>query len=160
VPGLALGCALALSPTARGVDPPQLLQAERAFALSVQPRDGSTVIARFTIADGYYLYRDKLRFAVADGALAAPASLPQGKAKNDPFFGNVEIYRGGVTIELKLDRDRGGETIRLEVESQGCADLGVCYPLRRQAVAVALPRAGAPPGPPVEAAPPKKTWFN
>lgn len=158
--GLALGCALALSAPARGVEPAGLLEAERAFALTVQARDGGTVAARFTIAEGYYLYRNRLRFALAEGALASPPDLPTGKAKEDPFFGQVEIYRGDVAVDLKLDRDRGGEMVSLVVESQGCADLGVCYPPQRQTVALTLPRAGARPGPPVDAAPRKKSWFN
>jgi hypothetical protein len=46
------------------------------------------------------------------------------------------------------------------VDSQGCADGRVCYPVQRQVVAVALPKAGERPGPPVEAAPKKRSWFN
>jgi thiol:disulfide interchange protein DsbD len=146
--------------SARGAGPAELLEAERAFALSVEARDGKSVAARFAIAEGYYLYRGRLRFALEDGALASPPTLPPGKAKEDPFFGNVEIYRAGVAVDLKLDRDRAGETIRVVVESQGCADLGVCYPPQRQTVTLTLPKAGARPGPPVEAAPRKKSWFN
>ena len=67
---------------------------------------------------------------------------------------------GALAVDLPLDRDRAGETVPLVAESQGCADVGVCYPPQRQVVAVALPGAGARPGPPVEAAPRKKSWFN
>ena len=137
-----------------------MLEPQRAFVLSVQARDANSLTARFTIADGYYLYRGKLKFVLAEGALALPPDLPPGKTKDDPFFGSVEIYRGTVAVDIKLDRDRGGETVGLVVESQGCADLGVCYPPQRQTVAVALPRAGTRPGPPVEGAPRKKSWFN
>jgi thiol:disulfide interchange protein DsbD len=151
---------LAWSTPARGAEPPALLEAERAFALSVQARDAGAVTARFAIAEGYYLYRDRLRFTLAEGTLIAP-ELPPGKTKEDPYFGKVEIYRGAVAVDLKFDHgDRGGETVSLVVESQGCADLGVCYPPQRQTVAVTLPRAGARPGPPVDAAPRKKSWFN
>lgn len=149
-----------LSPQAQGVGPPELLEAERAFALSVEARDGGNLVARFAIADGYYLYRGKLGFALAEGTLAAAPDLPAGRVKDDPFFGRVEIYRGAIAIDLRLDRDRAGETVRLVVESQGCADVGVCYPAQRQTVAVVLPKPGARPGPPVEAAPRKKSWFN
>ena len=138
----------------------ELLPAERAFELTVEPRSGTALTARFRIADGYYLYRDKLAFAVEPGGLAAPARLPAGAVKDDRFFGRVEIFPREVAVDLELDRDRGGQTVRVVVDSQGCADGRVCYPAQRQVVAVALPRAGERPGPAVEAAPKKKSWFN
>jgi thiol:disulfide interchange protein DsbD len=45
-------------------------------------------------------------------------------------------------------------------ESQGCADIGVCYPPQIQKVTLSLPAAGSRPGMPVEAAPQKKSWLN
>jgi thiol:disulfide interchange protein DsbD len=38
----------------------KLLEPERAFVFSVQAIDETTVEARFAIASGYYLYREKL----------------------------------------------------------------------------------------------------
>jgi thiol:disulfide interchange protein DsbD len=137
-----------------------LLEAERAFALSAQAVDPQTLLIRYDIAAGYYLYRDKFRFSVEPGALAASPTLPAGKVKDDAFFGRVEVFRGSVTLQLPLDRDRPGEKLTLVAESQGCADLGVCYPLQRQTLAVALPVRGGPAGPVVEAAPRRKGWFN
>lgn len=137
-----------------------MLAAERAFALSAQAIDPRTLVVRYDVADGYYLYRDKLRFSVEPGALAAPPALPAGKVKDDAFFGRVEVFRGGVTLQLQLDRERPGEQVTLVAESQGCADLGVCYPLQRQTLVVALPLSGRGAGPVVEAAPRRKGWFN
>src|SRR5262249_12098667 len=53
-----------------------LLEPERAFALSAQPIDPATVEVTFRIADGYYLYRDRLKFALEPGPLAAAPILP------------------------------------------------------------------------------------
>ena len=72
----------------------KLLEPERAFVFSVQAVDEKTVEARFSIASGYYLYREKLKFAVEPGTLAGAPVLPPGKVKDDAFFGNVETYRG------------------------------------------------------------------
>src|SRR4029450_13878875 len=55
---------------------PKLLEPERAFAFSVQAVDDKTVEARFPIATGYYLYREKLRFSVEPATLAAAPRLP------------------------------------------------------------------------------------
>ena len=139
---------------------PKLLEPERAFSLSVRPLDPATVEARFAIARGYYLYRDKLKFSLEPGALAAPPVLPPGKVKEDQFFGNVETYRGQLVVRLALSASAPGTTVVVKTESQGCADIGVCYPPQLQKVAVTLPATGAGPGAPVEATPAKKTWFN
>jgi len=139
---------------------PGLLEPERAFAFSARALDERTVEARFAIADGYYLYRDKLRFRVDPGALAAAPSLPPGKVKQDEFFGKVETYRGAVPIRLDLDQAAPGQAVTVIAESQGCADLGVCYPPGTQKVVLTLPLPGTGAGPVVEAAPSRKTWFK
>jgi thioredoxin:protein disulfide reductase len=138
---------------------PKLLPNERAFAFSARGVDERTVEARFVIADGYYLYRDRLKFAVLPGAFGA-VSLPPGKVKEDQFFGKVETYRNQVVVRLPLDTAAPGGPVTVSAESQGCADLGVCYPPQIQKVTLTLPSVGGRPGMPVEAAPEKKPWFN
>ena len=139
---------------------PQLLENERAFAFSVQAVDARTVEARFTIADGYYLYRDKLKFSVEPTPLAGAPVLPTGKVKNDEFFGRMETYRGQLAIKLPLEGAEPGRKVIVRAESQGCADVGVCYPPQVQSVTVALPAPGERPGAAVASVPPKKSWFN
>jgi thiol:disulfide interchange protein DsbD len=138
----------------------KLLEPERAFAFSVQAIDDSTVEARFTVADGYYLYREKLKFSVTPAALASAPVLPAGEAKEDAFFGRVETYRGQVAVRLALDKSQSGRQVTVRAESQGCADAGVCYPPQVQNLTVTLPVPGARPGPPVSADPAKRSWFN
>ena len=87
---------------------PKLLEPERAFAFSVQAIDESTVEARFAIANGYYLYREKLKFAVEPVTLAGAPVLPPGKLKHDEFFGNVETYRGRLAVRLPARRRAAG----------------------------------------------------
>ena len=117
--------------------------------------------ARFTIADGYYLYRDKLKFALAAGesSLGAP-ELPPGKTKHDEFFGTVETYRGTVVVRIPMAGVVAGQTIELTAESQGCADAGVCYPPSRQKLTLAIPAQGKGPGALQDATPPRKNWFQ
>jgi len=161
----AAACALTLAAgiaCAGGVAAAQLelLLPERAFAFSVQAVDESTVEARFAVADGYYLYREKLKLSVEPSSLVAPPVLPTGEIKEDAFFGRVETYRGRVAVRLTLDKPQPGRTVTVRAESQGCADAGVCYPPQVQNVTLALPLAGARPGAPVAATPAKKSWFN
>jgi len=155
--GAALVTMLALPTWAQQ---PKLLAPERAFAFSVQAVDENTVEARFAIANGYYLYRDKLKFSVEPVTLAAAPTLPAGKLKHDEFFGDVETYRGAVAVRLPLQGAQPGSAVTVKAESQGCADAGVCYPPQIQNVSVTLPIEGGRPDAPVEAASPKKPWFK
>jgi thiol:disulfide interchange protein DsbD len=139
----------------------ELLPPEQAFRFSARALNDRTLEARFAIADGYYLYRDKFKFAVApDGAVLGAPELPAGKIKTDEFFGKVETYRGTVIVKLPLSGAAAGQTVVLAADSQGCADVGVCYPPTRQRLTLALPALGAGPGAQVDASPPKKNWFK
>jgi len=100
-----------------------LLEPEQAFRFSARVADGGAVEVRFAIADGYYLYRDRLKFS-AEGARLGQAELPAGLPHKDEFFGEMPIYRGNVAIRVPVQADGGFE---LTVVSQGCADAGVCY---------------------------------
>jgi len=135
------------------------LPPDRAFRFSARMIDARTVEARFTIADGYYLYRDKIHFAVEPAAagLAVPP-LPNGAVKEDPFFGRVETYRGGIVVNLALKDARPGQNVVIAAESQGCADIGICYPPTVQRVTVPIPEASLVPPASQETA--KKAWFN
>lgn len=158
LPGVC--CALVLTGGAAAADP-KLLPPEQAFRFSARALDDRTLEARFAVADGYYLYRDKLMFSLLpDLPGFSVGTLPPGKIKEDQFFGKVETYRGDVVVKLSLPSPASGQSIVLTADSQGCADLGVCYPVNRQKVTLALPAPGAGPGPAVEAFPRKKNWFN
>ena len=150
---------LALSSSVAAAEP-KLLEPDRAFAFSVQAVDDRTVEARFAIANGYYLYREKLKFSVEPAALSSPPALPPGAVKDDAFFGNVETYRGRLAVRLPLDGAEPGLKVTVRAESQGCADAGVCYPPQVQRVTVTLPAPGGRPDAPVEATPARKSWFN
>lgn len=128
-----------------------LLEPEQAFAFSARPLDAATVEIRYRIADGYYLYRDKFRFEIEPKTVQpGKPALPPGKVKEDEFFGRVETYRGTLVFKLPLTGAVAGQTITLKSTSQGCADVGVCYPPLTQTARLTLPAAA---GKSAEAAP-------
>jgi thiol:disulfide interchange protein DsbD len=140
---------------------PKLLPPEQAFRFSARALDDRTLEVRFAVADGYYLYRDKFQFAVEPAPLGFRApELPPGKVKEDQFFGKVETYRGELTAKLLLGGSAAGESVVVAADSQGCADVGVCYPANRQKVTLVMPPGGHGPGEIVEAYPRKKGWFD
>jgi thioredoxin:protein disulfide reductase len=110
---------------AAGAD--DLLEPDKAFRFSARALDARTVEVRYGIADGYYLYRERFRFAAepATVALGQP-EFPKGQIHEDKFFGKQETYRKEVRIRLPVEA-AGAERLKLQVTSQGCADLGVCY---------------------------------
>lgn len=133
-----------------------LLPADEAFRLSARVLDARTLEARFDIADGYYLYRDKMHFRT-EPVQAQAAQLPAGGRKHDAFFGDVDTYRGEVVVRIPLAQPAAGAKLTLHADSQGCADVGVCYPPNPQQLTVTVPTSGYP-GPFVEAGGGK--WFK
>ena len=125
-----------LTGLARAEEP---LAPEEAFRFSARAVDARTLEARWTIADGYYMYRDKFRFALEGGTLGAP-TLPPGKIKDDELFGKVETYRKEVKILLPLE---AAGPVTLKAVSQGCWDGGICYPPLNQQTPIALAAASA-----------------
>ena len=158
---LAGALVLASAASAQTAGGPKLLPAEQAFKLSARALDAKTVEVRFNVADGYYLYRDKLRFKVEPAPIAAgQPSLPPGKPHKDEFFGEVVIYRGLMVARLPIQGAKAGQPVALVADSQGCADAGVCYPPQTQRVELRLPAAGAGPSITVEATPARKDYFK
>ena len=137
----------AVSAPAANLD--DLLEPEKAFRMSTRALDARTVEVSFAIAEGYYMYRERFRFAVEPGSkakLGAP-QFPPGVRKKDEFFGEVETYRKQVTIRVPVEDAEG--PLGLIVTSQGCADVGVCYiPMDSKATlqlaGFSAPSAGVP----------------
>lgn len=101
------------------------LAPEQAFVFSARMRTPSTVEVSFRIADGYYMYRDKIVIA-ADGATIGRFDIPRGKIKFDPNFDKaLETFRQQLTLVIPV---QATGPFQLKVTSQGCADKGLCYP--------------------------------
>ncbi len=127
--------ALAFLPVAHAEE---FLDPEVAFKFSARALDADTLEARWQIADGYYMYRDKFRFEVAGGTLAAP-KFPAGKIKEDEYFGKVEAYVKDVRIVLPFQRAPGTTAVTLKTVSQGCAEAGLCYTPQTLSTTIKLP---------------------
>ncbi len=124
---------------------PELLEPDKAFRFSARLTDARSIEVNYQIAPGYYLYRDKFKFVLAPaGAKPGAAALPAGRKHKDEFFGEVETYRGNVSIALPFElADAGVPAITLAVTSQGCADAGVCYVPHEQKAVLQFAAAGA-----------------
>jgi thiol:disulfide interchange protein DsbD len=106
--------------------------------------DGNMVKVRWVIADGYYLYKQKIAVkAESPDLMVYDPQLPAGVFKTDPYLGTQEIYTQQVEAAVPFTRiDAGAHPIQIKVTYQGCAEAGLCYP---PITRVVFPNAGAAP---------------
>lgn len=128
----------------RGVESNEtdFLPPDVAFRVSASV-DGNLVRVRWVIADGYYLYRQRIGIkAESPDLVLAQPTLPKGILKTDPYFGNQEIYHQQVEATAAYTRiDAGAHPLEIKVTYQGCAEAGLCYPPITKAL---FPSHGAP----------------
>jgi thioredoxin:protein disulfide reductase len=128
----------------RGIDSNEtdFLPPDVAFRVAARI-DGNVVKVRWVIADGYYLYRQKIevRAESPDLVLSAP-SLPPGTVKTDPYLGTQQVYFQQVEGLVPYSRiDAGAHPMQIKVTYQGCAEAGLCYP---PITKVVFPTVGSP----------------
>lgn len=130
------------SPFTFGQKQQDFLPVDEAFTLHVEQPDAGGAVLRWDIAPGYYLYKERLRFAGLPPG--NEPQLPPGEPYHDEYFGDSRIYRDSLEVQLP-DADLAA----LELGWQGCADAGLCYP--PQTRTVALGGSSTPPSAPVQA---------
>lgn len=141
---LFISLLLLAAPAPHAASEDELLEPSKAFRFSARALDAETLEVRFGIADGYYLYRDRFRFAAEPSSVTlGRPRFPRGEIHEDKFFGKQETYRKEVRIRLPLERG-GADRVKLLVTSQGCADLGVCYVPQEQSAELRLASTSAP----------------
>ena len=106
-----------------------VLRPEAAYRYAVTDT-GDAFEIDWAIEDGYYLYRQKMSYASSTPAIVlGAAEMPAGEMHEDEFFGAQQIYRGRFFVRLpySVEGERPA-SMELVLKSQGCADLGICYP--------------------------------
>ncbi|RJG03519.1 protein-disulfide reductase DsbD N-terminal domain-containing protein [Noviherbaspirillum sedimenti] len=119
-----------------------LLEPDKAFTIKTSFKGPATLVAVLTPANGYYMYKDKIRFGLKDasGVVIKSVKLPAGEVKNDPTFGRTETYNHPVQAEITLERAPKAKNFTLVAGYQGCHEkLGVCYPPIEKALKLTLP---------------------
>ena len=106
------------------------LAINQAFQLTGTARDYQTILVHWSIAPGYYLYRDQLHFQAnkKSHVQLGEALLPYDSfEKNLPGLGTYQVYKDSVTVVIPVI-DAKETTALLHVSFQGCSDFGYCYP--------------------------------
>ena len=134
-----------LNASLTGQEEPQLLDPDIAFSFQAALKETGVLKADWVIAEGYYLYKDKIKLALekASGLRLAEPRFPPATRLKDDAFGDVEVFRGPLTLEFPVQGpvDQIGE-VTLNAKFQGCADVGVCYPPIKKTLLLDIPDIG------------------
>jgi thiol:disulfide interchange protein DsbD len=128
------------APAADGED--EYLDVDQAFVLTHEALSVNNLQLNWRIADGYYLYKQRIQVEPAGATKTIGALvLPKGEPHSDEYFGEQEIYRQGVDATFSVPPS-DAKTVDVSVTFQGCADAGLCYPPQTKVVSISL--EGAP----------------
>ena len=143
----------------------EFLPPDQAFRFDALAEGSDRVRLNWEIADGYYLYRARIKVTTSDGRVELGAvQFPAGQVKNDEYFGRQEVYHHELAASLPVARRSGGALeLPLAVTYQGCADAGLCYPPITKTVILKLVAGSAGAGTPGGGAPAdggnEQSWF-
>lgn len=104
------------------------LPTDKAFQLNAAIAADHTVQLLWNIAPGYHLYRERVNVALQKPTDASLGHIlkPAGIAKIDKTFGTYEVYTDNTTLAVPVLNAE--KPIQLNVQYQGCATDGFCYP--------------------------------
>lgn len=132
---LFLVCSTAIA----AIDSAALLAPEQAFQAEATATAPNQITINWKVVEGYSLYRKNMRFAATntDVKLGDPI-FPEGKIKHDELLGDIEHYRGELSVNLPVTNVNNANSTQLVIHYQGCADIGVCYPPQKTTLDVSL----------------------
>lgn len=111
------------------------LPADRVFLLSVRQEGPLTYSVSWDIAEGYYLYRDKIAFYTKRGEPLVATLSANHQPQTDQFFGTQEVYYHYAYAQVRLN----DEEERLSLSYQGCWQGGLCYPVQQREILLRSP---------------------
>jgi len=121
---------------AQGED--EFLDPDVAFVLTADARTTNDVALNWRIADGYYLYKQRIKLEPANAAQPiGNIVLPKGQPHKDDYFGEQEVYRQSLDASFSLP-PTAAKSVDVKVTYQGCADAGLCYPPITKTLSVSL----------------------
>jgi thiol:disulfide interchange protein DsbD len=121
-----------------------ILKPEQAFRY-VASATADEILVRWTIEPEHYLYRERMSYeSRTSGITLGTASIPTGIPHSDEYFGQMHIFRDELEVRLPITtRPAGPVKLALAIKSQGCADIGLCYPPQVWVSNVELPAGGS-----------------
>ena len=102
----------------------QFVPVDQAFTFDFKQQEHKLDL-NWQIKPGYYLYRQQIKIEPHQAKIA-PFTLPEGLDHHDEFYGKTAIFKGDLTLNLRLQN--ADQNATLVVTYQGCAEAGFCYP--------------------------------
>ena len=135
----------------------EFLPPEKAFIVEATWLANTNEIAiEYRPVSGYYIYQESLQYRLfINDKPSAPKSIqiPRGVEKFDETFGKkMEIFPKPFEVVFGFTQTPQSG-IRLEIDLQGCADGGICYPPMTYQYFIAAPGVRVAPIPEGDAAP-------
>ncbi|MGN7875080.1 protein-disulfide reductase DsbD [Roseateles sp. 22389] len=159
MPALVLLLTLASALLAVPARADDFLDPDQAFKVDVQLTGDREFQLNFTIAPGYYMYRDQFKLEPA-GATLGDIAWPTPKRKFDETFQKeVETYRDRLSIKVPVTALQAAP-LKLVLTGQGCADKGLCYPPMKSELTLGLKGFGGDGGVKIGAAPDALSGFG
>jgi thiol:disulfide interchange protein DsbD len=126
----------------------EFLDPDVAFQLIADADGPDRIRVHWTIHEGYYLYKSRVKVATAsDKVKLGAVSLPTGEKKTDDYFGEQEVFHNELVASVPVSRAPGSAVeVPLDVTYQGCAEAGLCYPPITKTLNVSLPAPDAAAG--------------
>ncbi len=115
---------------------PEFLPVDQAFIFEFE-QQGEMLTLNWIVAEGYYLYRDKIKLA-ATGASVGEIDFPYSETIEDEYFGTSHVYRHQLTLKIPVSNI--SENSEIKVKYQGCADAGLCYPPTKKLMPLIAPK--------------------
>jgi len=118
-----------------------ILEVDDAFQLSTGV-EGNRFVARWVIAEGHYLYQDKMSIIPpSENIKTFPLQLSPGEEKQDPIFNKLlYVYHDSAEVSLPIANTNGANDSVFKVKYQGCSEIsGICYPPQTREITVRLP---------------------
>jgi thiol:disulfide interchange protein DsbD len=142
----------------------EFLPPEKAFIVEATwLADTNEIAIEYRPVAGYYIYQESLQYRLfINDKLTAPKGIqiPRGVEKFDETFGKkMEIFPKPFEVVLGFTQTPQSG-IRLELDLQGCADGGICYPPMTYQYFIAAPGVRVAPIPDGDAAPIRVTDAN
>ena len=105
----------------------KILTVEEAFPyeISISPTN-SSISVQFNTQPGHYLYQSKFKFSSSSN-VDFQFNFPEGKEKEDEFFGKQIIYDQPLVFQINLKEPLADDE-SFVIHFQGCSDQGLCYP--------------------------------
>ena len=133
---------------------PKFLPVNEAFSViasSAPSAEGTRLSVAFDITPGHYVYKDRIKLTLPEGVTAGAWQFNQSaRSIDDPQFGRVPVFDQTAVTATTILRTKDGKAMpnaAINIQWQGCAKAGLCYPPENVQTRVSIAASKTPAAP-------------